>query len=129
MLTDYEAKAREKARAKAEKVEAKPAVEVASDEIKTKEPAKKDINGYKKHADNDGRFHLRELDDGTNVEPGTRMENEIREPAHQQHELAIEEDAPGFEQAAALMTPRGNVHYDQGGSIDEVNAGKAAGEA
>jgi hypothetical protein len=107
----------------------KPSAPVASDEVNTDEPEKKDIDGYEHHADNNGNFNLEPLDDGTNVEEGHVMENQAREPAHQQHELAVEEDAPGYEQAAALMLPRGNEHYNEGGSQAEVNAGKSFGEA
>lgn len=65
----------------------------------------------KKNADNDGNYHLNELDDGTNVEAGHIMENQAREPAHQQHELDAE-NREGFEEAASLMTPRGSPRYD-----------------
>lgn len=106
-----------------------PVTKPASAEVKTDEPAKKEIDGYVHHADNNGRFHLAPLDDRTNVEEGHVMENQAREPAHQQHELAVEEDAPGYEQTAALMLPRGSEHYNEGGSQAEVNAGKSFGEA
>lgn len=106
-----------------------PVTKPASAKVSTEDPSKKEIDGYKQHADNDGRFHLDPLDDGTNVEEGHVMENQAREPAHQHHELTVEDDAPGYEQAAALMLPRGNEHYNEGGSIAEVNAGRAFGEA
>lgn len=125
----YEEDARKAAAKKAENVGTTPAVKVASAEVNTDKPAEKTCDGYAPYADNDSQFHLKPLDDETNVEAGKIMENQAREPAHQQHELAVEEDAPGYEQAAALMTPRGNPHYDEGGSVAEVNAGRSFGEA
>lgn len=126
---EYKTEAEKKAAAKAEAVSNTPKTAPASEEVSTEEPSEKTLDRYRRHADNDGKFHLEPLNNETTVEPGVVMENEKREPAHQQHELAVEEDAPGFEQAAALMTPRGNPHYDDGGSIAEVRAGKSFGEA
>jgi hypothetical protein len=125
----FKAEARKSADEKAEAVSTTPATKAASEEVSTEAPAEKSLEEYEHHADNDGNFHLAPLDDGTNVEEGVIMENQAREPAHQQHELAVEEDAPGFEQASALMTPRGNPHYDDGGSVAEVKAGRSFGEA
>jgi hypothetical protein len=125
----YESDARKAANEKADAVSTTPATAPASDKISFEAPAEKEHDAYERFADNDGQFHLEKLNDETNVEAGKIMENQAREPAHQQHELAVEEDAPGYEQSAALMTPRGNEHYDEGGSIAEVNAGEEAGEA
>lgn len=123
------AEAHKKAAEKHDPDRTEPVTKPAAEEVKTDPPEEKEIDGYDHHADNDGNFHIEPLDDGTNVEAGVIMENQAREPAHQQHELAVEEDAPGFEQAAALMTPRGNPHYDEGGSVAEVAAGRSFGEA
>lgn len=101
-----------------------PAVQVADAEVSTKEPAVKDGVTFDKFASNDGTFVLSGLDDKTNVAPGNIMEAQARSPAHQQNELTVEEDAPGFDQAASLMTPRGSPHYKEGGSIAEVTADK-----
>lgn len=89
-----------------------PVVTPASDKVSFEPPAGKNISGYEKLASNDGTLVLSGLNDKTNVQEGVVMENQAREPAHQQHELALETDAPGFEQSAALMLPRGSVHYD-----------------
>jgi hypothetical protein len=121
--------ARDKIDAKQDKVSLKPAISPVSAKVSTSEPEEKKLDSYDHFADNNGEFHLEPLDDGTNVEAGKIMENQAREPAHQHHELAVEEDAPGYEQAAALMLPRGNPHYDEGGSVAEVNAGRSFGEA
>jgi hypothetical protein len=126
---EVEEEARKNAAKKAEAVTTTPKTKPASAEVKTDAPEEKELDGYEPHADNDGNFHLKKMDDGTNVEEGQLMENLTRVPAHQAHELAIEEDAPGFEQSAALMLPRGNPHYDEGGSIAEVKAGESFGEA
>ena len=125
----YEHEARKAVSEKQDSDRLKPAVKVASPKVKTDAPKKKEIDGYYKHADNNSQFHLQGLDDGTNVQAGKMMENQAREPAHQQHELAVETDAPGYEQTAALMLPRGNEHYNEGGSVAEVNAGREFGEA
>jgi hypothetical protein len=125
----FKAEAEKNAASKAENVSTTPATSPVSEEVSTSEPSEKELDSYEHYADNDGNFHLSALDDGTNVEEGVIMENQAREPAHQQHELAVEEDAPGFEQASALMTPRGNPHYDDGGSVAEVKAGRSFGEA
>lgn len=74
----------------------KPAVEKLSDGVLTG-----------KFASNDGTFVLSGLDDGTDVAAGNVMESQARSPAHQQNELAVETGLFGFEEAAALMTPRG----------------------
>lgn len=109
---EAELAARQNADDKADAVTLTPAVPVASEEVSTDEPSVKTADGYEKYASNDGTFVLSGLDDGTNVAAGNVMEAQARAPAHQQHELTVEEDAPGFEQAAALMTPRGNPFYE-----------------
>jgi hypothetical protein len=124
-----QAAARKEVEGKKDPERLEPVVAAASEEVKTDDPAEKSLDGYDQHADNDGNFHIEPLDDGTNVEEGVIMENQARAPAHQQHELAVEDDAPGFEQSAALMLPRGNPHYDEGGSVAEVAAGRSFGEA
>ncbi len=126
---DAEKKVSEKAEAVEKNENPSPAVTPVSAEVSFDEPAKKENTSLRKLATNDGTLVLSELDDKTNVSPGNVMENQAREPAHQQHELDIEEDAPGFEQSAALMLPRGSAHYTEGGSNAEVAAGKSFGEA
>lgn len=123
LTAEAELAARQNAEDKADAVELTPAVPVAPKKVSLDDPSVKEIDGYEKFASNDGTFVLSRLDDGTNVEAGNIMESQARAPAHQQHELTVEEDAPGFEQAAALMTPRGNPHYREGGSIADVKAG------
>lgn len=129
----YQEEARKAVSEKQEKVTGKgssePAAPPAPAEVDDSPPEEKEHEGYKKHADNDGQFHLKDLSDGTNVAEGEIMENQARHPAHQQHELAVEEDAPGFQQSAAMMLPRGSPHYTGGGSNAEVNAGQSFGEA
>jgi hypothetical protein len=108
---------------------ATPVVSPSSPDVSFEPPAEKSLDAYEKYASNDGTLVLSKLDDGTSVAQGNIMENQAREPAHQQHELAFEEDAPGFEQSGSLMTARHSAHYDEGGSVAEVNTGKAYGEA
>lgn len=108
--------------------EPSPATSPASADIKTDAPAEKELANYEKYASNDGDFVRSKLDDGTNVAAGNIMENQARHPAHQQHEIAVEDDAPGFEQSNALMLPRGSAHYAQGGSAAEVHDGEALNE-
>lgn len=122
----YAREAQESVDKKQDEDRTSPVVKPASAKVKTDASEKKNLDGYVAHADNDGKFHLDPLDDGTNVKAGHVMENQAREPAHQQHELAVEKDAPGYEQAAALMLPRGNPHYNEGGSIAEVKADEEA---
>lgn len=126
---EYEEEARKAISQKQDADRLEPVTAPVSAKVSFEEPGGRSEEGHEKLADNDGQFHLAALDDGTNVEEGKIMENQAREPAHQQHELAVEEDAPGYEQAAALMLPRGNPHYDEGGSVAEVAAGKSFGEA
>ena len=126
---EFENEARKEVDSKQDENRKSPVTKAAAAKVSTEEPQKKEMDGYDHHADNDGQFHLDPLDDGTNVEEGRIMENQAREPAHQQHELAVEEDAPGFEQTASLMLPRGSEHYNEGGSVAEVAAGRSFGEA
>ena len=125
----YEEEARKAVSKKQDAERTSPVTSPVGAKVSFEEPEKKELDGYEKLADNDGKIRIQGLDDGTNVEEGKIMENQAREPAHQQHELAVEEDAPGYEQAAALMLPRGNPHYNEGGSVAEVAAGKSFGEA
>jgi len=60
------------------------------------------VREYAKWTDNDGNFHKVPID-GTTA---------IREPAHEQHELTIE-DRDNVDQALALKTPRREEGADQ----------------
>lgn len=82
---------------------------VAKDErstgiLKAEQPSNEEIpstaelvRGYAKWTDNNGKFHKVRIE-GTNA---------LRTPAHEQHELTVE-DKNNLDQAAALKTPRRN---------------------